>query len=206
MPFWGTCMGLIVAAHDVADLEEYTLDLLDVTVRRNAFGRQIASAEVPLDVSVLGSPSRSPRCSFARRGSSGPVPASRFWPRSEGHGVFVRQAAVIGTAFHPELTGDDRLHAYFASSGRRDRAGGEDHVHPGSVAGSISDARRSPRRCADRRPRPSRSPRSMKRPGSTTSTPSVRSASSCAKQFDFLVQAALVRMLDGVGERFARPP
>ncbi len=48
MPFWGTCMGMIVAAHDVADIAQPTLDLLDVTVRRNAFGRQVDSAEVPL--------------------------------------------------------------------------------------------------------------------------------------------------------------
>jgi len=54
MPFWGTCMGMIVAARDVADLEQETLDLIDITVRRNAFGRQIASAEVDLDVPVLG--------------------------------------------------------------------------------------------------------------------------------------------------------
>ena len=54
MPFWGTCMGLIVAAHDVADLAQPTLDLIDVTVRRNAFGRQVDSAEVPLAIPVLG--------------------------------------------------------------------------------------------------------------------------------------------------------
>src|ERR1700761_6066480 len=54
MPFWGTCMGMIVAAADVADLEQDTLGLIDITVRRNAFGRQIASAEVALDVPVLG--------------------------------------------------------------------------------------------------------------------------------------------------------
>jgi len=50
MPFWGTCMGMILAAKDVADMEQDTLGLLDITVRRNAFGRQIASAEVDLDV------------------------------------------------------------------------------------------------------------------------------------------------------------
>jgi len=54
MPFWGTCMGMIVAAHDVADIEQPTLDLLDVTVRRNAFGRQLDSAEVPLSIPALG--------------------------------------------------------------------------------------------------------------------------------------------------------
>ncbi len=54
MPLWGTCMGMIVAAHDVADLDQETLDLIDITVRRNAFGRQIASAEVELDDSDPG--------------------------------------------------------------------------------------------------------------------------------------------------------
>ena len=54
MPFWGTCMGMIVAAHDVAGLDQPTLDLLDITVRRNAFGRQNESAEVDLSIPVLG--------------------------------------------------------------------------------------------------------------------------------------------------------
>ncbi|MFN2462195.1 MAG: pyridoxal 5'-phosphate synthase glutaminase subunit PdxT, partial [Candidatus Velthaea sp.] len=54
MPLWGTCMGMIVAAHDVADLAQPTLDLIDITVRRNAFGRQIDSAEVPLVIPALG--------------------------------------------------------------------------------------------------------------------------------------------------------
>src|ERR1700722_4907433 len=54
MPFWGTCMGMIVAARDVAGIEQKTLGLLDVTVRRNAFGRQLASEEIALDVPVLG--------------------------------------------------------------------------------------------------------------------------------------------------------
>ena len=114
MPFWGTCMGMIVAAADVADMEQDTLGLLDITVRRNAFGRQIASAEVDLDVPALGAPAfpavfiRAPW--VERAGDGVDVLASR-----DGHGVFVRQGNVIGTSFHPELTGDDRLHAYFAS-------------------------------------------------------------------------------------------
>ncbi len=54
MPLWGTCMGMIVAAHDVAGLEQPTLDLIDITVRRNAFGRQNESAEVDLPIPALG--------------------------------------------------------------------------------------------------------------------------------------------------------
>jgi len=112
MPFWGTCMGMIVAAHDVADLEQDTLDLIDITVRRNAFGRQVDSAEVPLDIPALGNPPfpavfiRAPW--IERAGPDVTSLASR-----DGHGVMVRQANVLGTSFHPELTGDDRVHAYF---------------------------------------------------------------------------------------------
>ena len=114
MPFWGTCMGMIVAANEVADMKQQTLGLLDITVRRNAFGRQIASAEVDLDVPVLGEPAfpavfiRAPW--VERSGTDVEVLASL-----DGHGVFVRQGNVIGTSFHPELTGDDRLHAYFVA-------------------------------------------------------------------------------------------
>ena len=84
MPFWGTCMGMIVAAHDVADLDQPTLDLLDVTVRRNAFGRQVDSAEVPLAIPALGSAAVSgdlhPRAVDRTR----PAPASRRWPSATG--------------------------------------------------------------------------------------------------------------------------
>lgn len=112
MPLWGTCMGLIVAAHDVADLKQPTLDLIDITVRRNAFGRQVASAEVDLSIPALGAepfPAVFIRAPWIERaGDRVDVLASR-----DGHVVFVRQANVLGSSFHPELTHDDRLHRYF---------------------------------------------------------------------------------------------
>ncbi len=112
MPFWGTCMGMIVAAHDVADLDQPTLDLIDITVRRNAFGRQVDSAEVPLAIPALGAepfPAVFIRAPWVERtGPDVETIASR-----DGHVVFVRQANVMGTSFHPELTGDDRVHRYF---------------------------------------------------------------------------------------------
>jgi 5'-phosphate synthase pdxT subunit len=112
LPFWGTCMGLIVAAHDVADLEQETLDLIDVTVRRNAYGRQLASEEVALDVPVLGPepfPAIFIRAPWIERCGSG----VELLASHRGHGVFVRQGNVMGTSFHPELTTDARVHAYF---------------------------------------------------------------------------------------------
>ena len=114
MPFWGTCMGMIVAASDVAGMEQETLGLLDITVRRNAFGRQIASAEVDLDVPALGKaafPAVFIRAPWVERAG----PGVEVLASLDGHGVFVRQRNVIGTSFHPELTGDDRLHEYFVS-------------------------------------------------------------------------------------------
>jgi 5'-phosphate synthase pdxT subunit len=112
LPFWGTCMGLIVAAHDVALLEQKTLDLIDVTVRRNAYGRQLASEEVALDVPVLGPepfPAIFIRAPWIERAGSG----VELLATHRGHGVFVRQGNVMGTSFHPELTSDARVHAYF---------------------------------------------------------------------------------------------
>ncbi|HTD37902.1 MAG TPA: pyridoxal 5'-phosphate synthase glutaminase subunit PdxT [Candidatus Limnocylindrales bacterium] len=112
MPFWGTCMGMIVAAHDVAELDQPTLDLLDVTVRRNAFGRQVESAEVPLAIPALGEdpfPAVFIRAPWIERTG----PHVETLAERDGHGVMVRQGNVLGTSFHPELTGDDRVHAYF---------------------------------------------------------------------------------------------
>lgn len=129
MPFWGTCMGLIVAAHDVAGLEQPTLDLIDVTVRRNAFGRQNESAEVDLRIPVLGpQPFRAIfiRAPWIER--SGPcveVLAQRC-----GHGVMVRQGNVLGTSFHPELGRDARVHRYFL----------EMLAHPGADVGKATTA------------------------------------------------------------------
>lgn len=112
MPLWGTCMGMIVAAHDLAGLAQPTLDLIDITVRRNAFGRQNDSAEVPLAIPALGSkpfPGIFIRAPWIERyGRSVELLAER-----DGHGVMVREGNVLATAFHPELTDDPRIHQYF---------------------------------------------------------------------------------------------
>jgi 5'-phosphate synthase pdxT subunit len=112
MPFWGTCMGLIVAAREVAGLPQPTLDLLDVTVRRNAFGRQVDSAEVPLAIPALG-PALFPAVFIRAPWIERIGPGVELLAERDGHGVMVRQGNVLGTSFHPELTRDDRVHAYF---------------------------------------------------------------------------------------------
>ena len=112
MPVWGTCMGMIVAARHVADLNQATLGLIDITVRRNAFGRQNESAEIDLHVDALGEPAfpgifiRAPwieRCG----------PRVELLAKRDGHGVMVREENVLATSFHPELTRDARVHQYF---------------------------------------------------------------------------------------------
>ena len=114
MPLWGTCMGMIVAAHDVAGMEQPTLDLIDITVRRNAFGRQNDSAEIEMVIPVLGLqpfPAIFIRAPWIERVG----PSVELLAERDGHGVMVRSGNVLGTSFHPELTGDHRVHAYFLS-------------------------------------------------------------------------------------------
>lgn len=113
MPLWGTCMGMIVAAHDVAGLDQPTLDLIDITVRRNAFGRQIDSAEIALAIPALG-PDPFPAIFIRAPWIERAGPDVEVLASVDGHGVFVRQGNVMGTSFHPELTDDERVHAYFA--------------------------------------------------------------------------------------------
>ncbi|MBV8117738.1 MAG: pyridoxal 5'-phosphate synthase glutaminase subunit PdxT [Candidatus Eremiobacteraeota bacterium] len=129
MPFWGTCMGMIVAARDVVGLEQPTLDLIDIAVRRNAFGRQNDSAEVDLSIPVLGPqpfPAIFIRAPWVERaGSKVDVLARR-----DGHGVMVREGSVLGTSFHPELTADLRVHRYFLAMVREART----HVGKASTA------------------------------------------------------------------------
>lgn len=113
MPLWGTCMGLIVAARDVAGMpDQPTLDLIDVTVRRNAFGRQAASAEMLLEIPELG-PQPFPAVFIRAPWIERTGPAVRTLATLDGHGVLVRQGHVLGSSFHPELSADRRLHAYF---------------------------------------------------------------------------------------------
>lgn len=114
MPVWGTCMGMIMMARAVEGRNQYTLGLLDITVRRNAFGAQVHSFEDEvamdgLDEPVTGVFIRAPV--VAEWGAEVEVLA-----RYQDQVVGVRQGRCLGTSFHPELTDDIRLHAWFAES------------------------------------------------------------------------------------------
>lgn len=110
MPVWGTCMGMILMSSEVEGRDQYSLNLLDITVRRNAFGAQVHSFEDEVAVEGVGEVTgvfiRAPIVTECR----GQVQAiSRY----EDKVVAVRQGNLIGTSFHPELTEDTRLHRWF---------------------------------------------------------------------------------------------
>jgi 5'-phosphate synthase pdxT subunit len=114
-PIFGTCAGMIVLAKDIVDGDEPVLPLLDVSVRRNAFGRQLDSFETDFDVPMLGDAPvhgvfiRAPIVEHV--GADVDVLARL----DDGRPVAVRQRNIIATAFHPELAGETRFHRLVAT-------------------------------------------------------------------------------------------
>jgi 5'-phosphate synthase pdxT subunit len=110
---WGTCAGMIMMAHEITEADPVPLQLMDIGVFRNAFGRQIDSFEQDLDVAGLNSGPfhaifiRAPV--VTRVGERVKVLAAL----ADGKPVAVRQGHLLATSFHPELTRDTRLHQYF---------------------------------------------------------------------------------------------
>ena len=122
LPVYGSCAGMILLADRVLDgaAGQETVGGMDVTVRRNAFGRQVESFEE--NVEIAGLPGGSVHAVFIRAPwveSVGPLaePIGRIDPSGGGTAagriVAVRQQNLLATSFHPELTGDGRIHAYF---------------------------------------------------------------------------------------------
>lgn len=113
MPVWGTCMGMILMAQVINGFDQYTLELLDIDVERNAFGAQIHSFEDRVDMVGFDEPIdgvfiRAPI--VTRTGTDVEVLALY-----NSKVVAVRQGKLLGTSFHPELTDDTRLHRWFLS-------------------------------------------------------------------------------------------
>lgn len=114
IPVWGTCAGLVFMASDVGR-DQPILRILDVVVQRNAFGRQVESFEQDLDIQGIegGSlPGIFIRAPVITRIGPGVAVMCRL---NDGRIVAVRQGRLLAAAFHPELTGDRRLHNYFLS-------------------------------------------------------------------------------------------
>ena len=119
-PVWGTCAGMIFLAKDIGRAQP-TLELMDVKVKRNAFGRQVNSFEIDLDIPAL---------TAIENGSGKPAPFHAIFIRApliesvgkdvdviakldDGTIVAAQQKNLLVTSFHPELTRDARMHRYF---------------------------------------------------------------------------------------------
>jgi 5'-phosphate synthase pdxT subunit len=112
MPAYGSCAGMIMLAGELLDgrPDQQTFGGIDMTVRRNAFGRQVDSFETDLELAGVG-PARAVfiRAPWVERVGEG----VRVLGRAAGRIVAVRQGNLLATAFHPELTGDLRMHRFF---------------------------------------------------------------------------------------------
>ncbi len=114
-PVWGTCAGLILMAKTATDLDLETLAIIDIKVERNAFGRQLESFETDLSFAEIeGGPVHAVfiRAPLIRGVGAG---VNVLAALADGTVVAARQGSLLVTAFHPELTADARLHAYFLS-------------------------------------------------------------------------------------------
>lgn len=127
-PVFGTCAGMIVLASEIAGGEPPILPLLDITVERNAFGRQLESFEAELPVPILGdTPVHAVfiRAPIVDRTGPGVDVLARL---DDGRVVAVRERNVIATAFHPELAGETRFHRLLATMAA-------EHDDPGEGSG-----------------------------------------------------------------------
>jgi 5'-phosphate synthase pdxT subunit len=118
---WGTCAGLILLAEDAEDSEQPPIGVMDLTVQRNAFGRQVDSFEADIPVPALETVSEPKeegrpfhavfiRAPLIRSVGEEVEVLSRL---TDGSIVAARQSSLLATAFHPELTDDTRFHRYF---------------------------------------------------------------------------------------------
>ncbi len=113
LPVMGTCAGMLLLAKEVSNPGMETLTLIDISVKRNAFGRQIDSFEASVDIPLLG---KEPflaifiRAPLIERTSPDVEILGRL---NDGTAVAVRQERMLAVSFHPELTQDTRLHRYF---------------------------------------------------------------------------------------------
>ena len=127
-PLFGTCAGMIILARDIADGDEPVLPLLDVTVRRNAFGRQLDSFEGELEVPLVGDqPVKGVfiRAPVIERVGPGVDVLARL---DDDRIVAVRERNIVATAFHPELADEPRFHRLVATMAA-------EHDDPGEGSG-----------------------------------------------------------------------
>ena len=141
LPVYGSCAGMIMLADRLVDAppDQVTVGGLDVTVRRNAFGRQVDSFESQVEVEgVAGGPVHAVfiRAPWVEEAGEGVQVLGRIvGGAADGRIVAVRQGNLVATSFHPELTGDRRVHALFVDIVRRHLA-----ERAGAAAGNEEDS------------------------------------------------------------------
>jgi pyridoxal 5'-phosphate synthase pdxT subunit len=138
LPTLGTCAGMILLSSEITDgrVGQRSFGALDIAVRRNGYGRQVDSFETELAIAGLGEerfPGVFIRAPLVERVGA----AAEVIAEHQGHPVGVRQGNVIGLAFHPELSGDARLHREFArmAANREPRTRGAPAARAGSMEG-----------------------------------------------------------------------
>ena len=112
-PLWGTCAGMIMMASEITENDPVPLEIMDIGVQRNAFGRQIDSFEQELEITGFGETPYHAifiRAPVIKRVGSG---VSIMASLQDGRPVAVQQANLMATSFHPELTKDSRFHTHF---------------------------------------------------------------------------------------------
>jgi 5'-phosphate synthase pdxT subunit len=122
LPMFGTCAGMIMLARETTAGGQALIGGMDIVVRRNAFGRQVASFEADLEMPVLGEepmPGVFIRAPWIEQWG----PDVEILAEYDGHPVAARQGTMVVTAFHPEFTDDRRLHALFVDMVRAEVAG-----------------------------------------------------------------------------------
>ena len=123
MPLFGTCAGMILMARQISNNSTQSFGLMDITVRRNAFGRQVDSFETELNIPILGEkpfPAVFIRAPIVEHQAKDVEVLARL---DDNTVVAVRQKKLLATAFHPELTDDLRFHRYFLdiAAGKRSK-------------------------------------------------------------------------------------
>ena len=114
MPVYGSCAGLILLCREIEDSDQPRLGVLDATVRRNAFGRQVVSFETDLSIPEIGA-DPIPAVFIRAPVITGVGAGVTVLAEVKGQAVAVRQNNILATSFHPELTPDTRMHSYFLS-------------------------------------------------------------------------------------------
>lgn len=114
MPVYGSCAGLILLCCEIENSDQPRLGVLDATVRRNAFGRQVDSFETDLNIPEIGA-DPIPAVFIRAPVITGVGAGVTVLAEVKGQAVAVRQNNILATSFHPELTPDTRMHSYFLS-------------------------------------------------------------------------------------------